>query len=920
MEGWQPTERGLSDLIQLFHLAINPTDGQNVEKRLAYYSTLPDYNSYLVYILVEMPHEDQYVRSVAGLTLKNNIRQHFVDIPMPVMNYIKQACLQHMGDITVGKSVSLVIAAIMACGHVQQWPHALTVILEKLDDPEPAVVENAMNTLHKLCEDCAEELDRPLGDVVPLEYILPKLIAFFQHPNCKIRYQAITAVNHFIALRSKSLVQRMPEFLNALFLRATDDDVTVRKALCRSLVALLDGYHDALLPQMATLVDYMLYSTQSDDPDLALEACEFWLVFSEQGELRGHLRPFLVKIVPVLLGGMVYSTMDLLMLEGESDDAHVVDRDQDIKPRFYKSQLTGADRAHNGQEIQSQGNYDTIDSLEERDDYDDYDDYEDDEDDEGYDDEATSEWSLRKCSAATLDTLCHSFKEEVVAILIPMLKIELESPDWLHRECGILALGAVAEGGINEIASHLNELIPYLLTHMNDSKPLVRSITCWTLGRYCPWILQISRQNYEARQRYFEPLIQLLLERILDNNKRVQDAACSSFLRLEDEALEDLVPYLGPILSALATAFDKYQKRNLLLLYDTISTLATSVGHALNTPQFINIIMPPLIQKWQEIPDTSRDLFPLLECISSVTSALGKGFLPFAEPVYMRAVVLVLTTLRECQLAAHHPSRETPEKDSMVVALDLLSNIVQALNTEAEPLVAKTQPPVAHFLSVCLVDEVAEVRQAAYALLGDLAISCFEHIRAMLPQCMHSILQQIEPQTNPLSVCNNAAWAAGEIALKWGNGPEIQPYIEPLLQRLLLVLSNPTRQRTLTENAAIAIGRLGLIFPHVVAVHLESFAHAWLIVLAPIRENDEKSSAFSGLCETIKSNPQGIIKEFIPFCTAIANYQNPPKSLHESFGNILSGYKNMFGDEQWQQGLASMPQDMRMLLHERYNI
>lgn len=67
----------------------------------------------------------------------------------------------------------------------------------------------------------------------------------------------------------------------------------------------------------------------------------------------------------------------------------------------------------------------------------------------------------------------------------------------------------------------------------------------------------------------------------------------------------------------LATAFEKYQHRNLLLLYDTVGTLADVVGPAINQEEFIRIIMPPLIQKWQQIPDDSTDLFPLLEVSSS---------------------------------------------------------------------------------------------------------------------------------------------------------------------------------------------------------------------------------------------------------------------------------------------------------------
>lgn len=88
-----------------------------------------------------MPQEDQYVRSVAGLTLKNNIRGHFKDIPVSVIDFIKGCTLEHIGDQEIGKAVGIVIAAIVERGGVQHWLHALEVLMAKLDDPNPIVVE-----------------------------------------------------------------------------------------------------------------------------------------------------------------------------------------------------------------------------------------------------------------------------------------------------------------------------------------------------------------------------------------------------------------------------------------------------------------------------------------------------------------------------------------------------------------------------------------------------------------------------------------------------------------------------------------------------------------------------------------------------------------------------------------------------------
>ncbi|KAG1223165.1 hypothetical protein G6F35_004829 [Rhizopus arrhizus] len=141
MSTWQPQPQGLSDLLQLLREAISPTDSQNVQQKLEYFNKVPDYNNYLVYILTQMPQEDQYIRSVAGLTLKNNIRSYYPTIPPQVLEFVKECCLQHIGDSEVGKAVSLVIAAIVQRGQIQNWPQAIQVLLEKLDDPSPVVVE-----------------------------------------------------------------------------------------------------------------------------------------------------------------------------------------------------------------------------------------------------------------------------------------------------------------------------------------------------------------------------------------------------------------------------------------------------------------------------------------------------------------------------------------------------------------------------------------------------------------------------------------------------------------------------------------------------------------------------------------------------------------------------------------------------------
>lgn len=44
--------------------------------------------------------------------------------------------------------------------------------------------------------------------------------------------------------------------------------------------------------------------------------------------------------------------------------------------------------------------------------------------------------------------------------------------------------------------------------------------------------------------------------------------------------------------------------------------------------------MQPLMEKWNVLKDDDKELFPLLECISSVATALHAAFFPYCLPVF----------------------------------------------------------------------------------------------------------------------------------------------------------------------------------------------------------------------------------------------------------------------------------------------
>ncbi|ELU39142.1 transportin-PC [Rhizoctonia solani AG-1 IA] len=240
------------------------------------------------------------------------------------------------------------------------------------------------------------------------------------------------------------------------------------------------------------------------------------------------------------------------------------------------------------------------------------------------------------------------------------------------------------------------------------------------------------------------------------------------------------------------------------------------------------------------------------------------------------------------------------------------------------------------------------VRQSGYALVGDMAISCFAVLRPVIPQIMPELIEQImpEPKMEFVSACNNAAWSVGEVALHYGNGiddrsagtdPEFAQWVTPLIQRLIPILLSPKSPKSLTENAAVTIGRLALVQPDMVSPHLEVFAQPWWVALSEIKDNDEKDSAFRGFCGLIERNPSGIAKvccelrlvgvwilifcaqAFVFFCNAVVRWTAPSQELNDLFSKILHGFKQMSGS-QWEAQMAAFPEGIQERLRSRYQV
>lgn len=924
---WTADPNALQQLAQIFTgtLLSNNHERRMANDALEHAKHEPEFENYLFSLLVLDNSTRSDVRAAAGINLKNSIlRDRSTD-----RLFLKENVIQGLlvNDSMVRNITGNVITSLFSIYGMDGWAQCLPQLIEIAKNNQATNIptqEAAMSALAKIFEDSARQVDREFNGERPLNYIIATLLALM-NPNSssKVRALSIHCINQFIPLKSQSILVNLDEFLSKLFLLANDESSEVRRNICTAFAQVLEARPDKIIPHLEGVVNYCLHLMQDTHEDVALEACEFLLALSTSPATETNkevFHPKLPLILPILLDKMVYSEEEIFYMEmiDERDNAEVVDRDEDFKPQSAKSKSTHT-VSSNKPASQQQADADS-DS-----------DFDDDEDDDDDDDDDVNQWSLRKCSAATLDILSLNFPGEVINISLPILQEKIVANEWPVREASILAFGAISKSCLELAAEKVPTLIPFLVERLADKEPRVRQITCWTLSRYAPWVSEEAR--YGNYNNYFQPTFQAIMNCALDNKKVVQEAACSalsSFIEESDSSLLEM--FLTPLLNHFAKCFETYQRRNLVILYDSVQTFVEVMGHDIlaASSQNVEILLTPLLHKWQSLDDNDSSLWPLLECMASVAATLGELFAPYAVPVYERATKILANCIEMEQQCHTDPLIEAPEKDFMVTSLDLIDGLIQGFGEHSAELINGSS--LMQMLLLCFEDPTDDVRQSSYALLGDLAIFVPDHtVKPCLLSVVVSIGNEINNRTyNSYPVYNNAIWSLGEIAVRCTNN-ELEPYFSNLLDLLIPVINSSDMQQAVLENAAICLGRLGLNGnASKLAPRLLQFVIPWCSHMLYLIDNNEKETSYQGMLQAIHENPdQGFgglsstqgKKNLSVFIIAVGHYLEPPHDLKVALGQTLASFKAMLGDEVWDgQILATTDHEVRDFLQQTYGV
>ena len=800
--------------------------------------------------------------------------------------------------------------------------------------------EGAMMTIRKIMEDGPETLS-----AADLDHLIPVLIQCLHvnhlnldnDVNSNIALAALQSLASCLSagLLPSAWVAHFDEHLkglSALAVSATHH-APIQQWICRNLVTVLEVRTEYLAPHMSTIAPFIMQmtartttnnnntaatATSESDELVALEACDFWLTFASlddsavSGEMHDVVGALLPQLIPVLLHNMIYSPekqRELMLEYEEVQNSSKYNNNDSVRPIFHRSK---AAESHRSPHITSKTNYDDT-YCDNDDDDDDDTGNEQDGEDPNDDDDDDNEWTLRKCAAASLDALANLFGGEVILpILLPVIEqgfavqVHGGADPWKQEAC-ILALGAVAEGCMEEMEPYLGRIHPYLLQLLStqqqqphETPPVVQCIAAWALGQYAGWAVEQVQSGDQGH--LLAVMTEVLINKLPHPHPHVQVAAASALGVVAQAAGDLMAPYFEAIFTALMAALHQYSSsgnslKSRLAVLDVLGVLADCCGPAIAEETLPTIYVPPLLQMWDHLAQRNpadRTLLPLMETLSSIAVTSGNNFQPYALECFENAmciieqVTLILTTTSASSdedyngygtAAAAIWSDE--DVDPIVCATDLLDGLVECLGANSAALVSSSSRYGNVFLNVLLglcQHDVGAVRTSALALLGDLARHAPSVLEPALPQLLEQAVRCMETTSAQAAwEATNAVWAVGEICVHCQGHPTIlEPIVPTLVQCLIGFLmgngenlgdedvmqtraSGMEYQRSgLRENAAACMGRLSKVSPKFVAADLPRFLTGWCDGLAKISDIAERRDSFQGFVLAVYANPQAI--------------------------------------------------------------
>ena len=598
-----------------------------------------------------------------------------------------------------------------------------------------------LNTINILFESCQHLMLLKIREIIPI------INHFADSPDQKIKAK-ISKCYYTISQIDKDFVYQYSEKLFSFFIK---------------------NFSDQNYEQSYIASQYFLYIISKDE------------IFLLNNEIKKNLKNNLPKLLQLILKNMILSDKDINYLDTKFQNEFAIPTPNNITPSASGSEGTGSGTNSNGtnsnsnsnsnngsgngsSNSNSNGSFSTEGSST-----------------NDYNPDST----LRKCCSRFLDDISFIFPQDTFKIIRPSLDHEMQSRDDLVKERSILAFGAIAQGCYNQVISHLNNVIPFLIRELQHPDKFVRAITCWTLSRYTKFIL-IDNVN-ENKEKLFKEFLIEILKKMLDKEHMVREAAMITFQKIITCNPNSVEPYLFDVLRVITSIFFTYTGNNLISVYYILNLLMENYREIFQNQNFVDEIVECLVQKWDELVK-NYDLLTLPFFFEVIISLIRvRGYFRVEICKYFLTGCLKIIEINVNEMRNNNYSIINIDKDLLIKSINMITALSQNFPTYIKS--SSFEKNIIEFLFEIIKLKDINIQNHVIVLFGFLMkadseilkVDCIKLLEILIPH-IEFFSNKKEGENDKLSLCEYSSWTIGLIALYYPN--VITNYIDKIFEKI----------------------------------------------------------------------------------------------------------------------------------------
>ena len=598
-----------------------------------------------------------------------------------------------------------------------------------------------LNTINILFESCQHLMLLKIREIIPI------INHFADSPDQKIKAK-ISKCYYTISQIDKDFVYQYSEKLFSFFIK---------------------NFSDQNYEQSYIASQYFLYIISKDE------------IFLLNNEIKKNLKNNLPKLLQLILKNMILSDKDINYLDTKFQNEFAIPTPNNITPSASGSEGTGSGTNSNGtnsnsnsnsnngsgngsSNSNSNGSFSTEGSST-----------------NDYNPDST----LRKCCSRFLDDISFIFPQDTFKIIRPSLDHEMQSRDDLVKERSILAFGAIAQGCYNQVISHLNNVIPFLIRELQHPDKFVRAITCWTLSRYTKFIL-IDNVN-ENKEKLFKEFLIEILKKMLDKEHMVREAAMITFQKIITCNPNSVEPYLFDVLRVITSIFFTYTGNNLISVYYILNLLMENYREIFQNQNFVDEIVECLVQKWDELVK-NYDLLTLPFFFEVIISLIRvRGYFRVEICKYFLTGCLKIIEINVNEMRNNNYSIINVDKEVLIKSINMITALSQNFPSYIKS--SSFEKNIIAFLFEILKLKDINIQNHVIVLFGFLMKAdseilkndCVKLLQILIPH-IQFISNKKDLDNDKFSLCDYSSWTIGLIAKYYPK--EINNLIDKFFEQL----------------------------------------------------------------------------------------------------------------------------------------